>query len=97
MSQHNTHDLTELSENNWECVSHNFPECAGKGASEYEAWDDMNRKLIYLSDNEPNRAKANILFRLQNRLLCMCGHPLEEPPIAVYKGGNLGTIVNANS
>jgi hypothetical protein len=89
---HNTHTFKQLSEKEIRCQSHNFPEIVGYGETEQQARADMNRKLVWLQDNEPLTAKKNLEHRLANKLLCMCGEPLEDVPLAVYKGGNRGLV-----
>lgn len=98
MLPHSTHDIVRITEDSWESRSHNLPDIVGRGATEQEAWDDMNRKLIWYADNYPEQARQNLQYRLDHNLLCMCGVALEETPIAVYRGGNkvLGLSLDAN-
>jgi hypothetical protein len=85
--QHNTFDLNQLEDESWECKSHNLPDCVGTGKTDQEAVADCDRKIMWVIDNQPKRAKANLEHRLKNKLLCMCGEKLEDAPVAVYKGG----------
>ncbi len=86
MSLHNTYDLVQLGDESWQCVSHNLPDCVGVGKTSAEAVANCDRKIMWVIDNQPRRAKDNLEHRLKNKLLCMCGVPLEEAPVAVYKG-----------
>lgn len=63
------------------CKSHNFPHITGVGQSPEYAWDDMNRQLTYIADNQPQVFQKNIKDRLTKGLKCNCGVKLEEPPV----------------
>lgn len=80
--------MAQLGPDEWECRSHNFPECVGVGTTESEAWEKMRGQLIWLADNKPAYVQQNVQYRLNNKIICMCGAPLEEPPLAVVGGGN---------
>lgn len=80
---HNTFDIKEIPEG-FEARSHNF-DAVGVGATEKEAFDKMNRKILYFADNYPEQYRKKILDRVKRGLYCECGVPLEEKPLGIAR------------
>ena len=76
---HNTFDIVKEGEV-FKCQSHTFP-CVGEGKSEAEAIDQMDRKIMYLRDNEPLNYKQIIDSHLKKGWKCGCGEPLGDDKV----------------
>jgi|1_EtaG_2_1085319.scaffolds.fasta_scaffold00841_13 uncharacterized protein YoaH (UPF0181 family) len=82
---HNTFDINEIDAGKYEAKSHNFPECVAEGESPGEAIDLMNRKIMYIKDNQPAVYKKNIEDRVSKGLACKCGVKLDLATVNTRK------------
>lgn len=85
---HNSFDLVWKG-NRFVATSHNFPECVGEARKKEDAIDLMDRKIIYLKDNEPKRYIKNLRDRIENGLECGCGKTLDGQIMGVIGTPNL--------
>lgn len=74
---HNSFDVS-LSDYGYVAISHNFKEISGQGKTEAEAINDMDRKIKYYQDNDPQGFMKNLRQRIENGMRCGCGLKLKS-------------------
>lgn len=79
---HQSWDNREILDGECECVSHNYPWIAGRGANAKQAFDAMSNQLDDLFASQPERMRRTVEDRIAKGLLCECGVPLDGPPIS---------------
>ena len=82
---HDTWDMIE-EDGHFYCQSHNFPECIGEGDSAEEAWNSMDRQIVYYADNNKKAFVKRINARVTKGMACECGKKLDGKPLVIQKG-----------